>query len=582
MLTVRGAGEVSAGLSGAAAAVSAVRVRIRGLALLLGVSLASCAVVLEPTSRAYPVIAVLEVLVIVGFVTAGYLLLADPSQRSNGYLLVLSALLQVITHLHLVAHSPLPMLAWLCGPGSMVPAAIVLLRFPGNRLDRLCRWWLVVHLTWLVVTRLTITVPPPERRLGWWPTVPMAPNVAALGSTIGNVGLSLTTLVFAFLLGRRLIRSGGVARHDQLPVTIASISAAVTVVLHLLSVANSREGVGPLVLGIEQFGILSIPAAFILSTIFTRSARAGVADLLLKVNHSTTPVELQAELAQTLSDPKLGLLIKRSGGSSWVDVHGQERDPDAIGSGLRVPINGDNGPLAILITNLSIARHKHLLDAIVAASRLTLQNAAALAELRDSRARIVKVGLDERRRLERNLHDGVQQRMLAVKMRIEQVRTAIDEPTRAKELAEGAIEEVGEAMGELRDLARGLHPAVLTQSGLLAAVESTTDRLPILVRLTIPDRRWPESVEGAAYFFISEGLNNIVKHAGVREAAVRVVHESDSLTIEVIDHGRGGADRERGSGLMGLIDRIAAIGGTVKIISHENEGTCLLAHLPCV
>lgn len=554
--------------------------RTRGVMLTIAVGCAATSVLLEPTARAYPVIAVLEVLVIVGFATAGYLLAQDPAQVSNGRLLMTSAVLQVITHVHLVGHSPLPMIAWLTGPLSAVPASVVLLRFPSQKLDRVALIWLRFHLTWLVVSRVLFTVPTPQRRLGWWPTVPMSPSVAAAASTIGNDVLAGSTLIFASLLVRRIARSRGVARHELVPVMVAAIGASVTVVLHLTSVASGRAGVTPLILGTEQFGLLIVPAAFLFSAVVMRMARAAVGDLLLRIDYSTTPTELQTALSKTLSDPNLQLRFWRTDTQSWVDTEGLLCDDDRTGK-LRVEIaDADGQPLAILLTDPAITRHSHLLNATVAACRLALHNAAALDEVRKSRARIAEAAFTERRRLERDLHDGAQQRLLALSMSLDQVRHgSMDQRTR--ELAEAASHQLRDAIRELRDLARGIHPAVLVQSGLGAAVDSAADRMPISVHTTIPDMRWPASTEATAYFLICEALTNVVKHSGCDAARVSVAATNAVLHVQVSDTGSGGAVLRHGSGLIGLSDRIKAIGGTFRISSSKGQGTCVEAEIPC-
>jgi signal transduction histidine kinase len=184
------------------------------------------------------------------------------------------------------------------------------------------------------------------------------------------------------------------------------------------------------------------------------------------------------------------------------------------------------------------------------------------------------------KRLERDLHDGVQQRLLALGMSVDRVvHAAPDDHTR--ELATTAATHVQEAIRELRDLARGILPAVLTQSGLAAAVESAVERLPLLVSSSIPARRWPMAAEATAYFVICEGLNNVVKHAGSNRAEVEVSDDARTLTVVVRDFGRGGAEAQAGSGLLGLRDRVAALGGTLLVDSAKGLGTCITVQLPC-
>ena len=213
---------------------------------------------------------------------------------------------------------------------------------------------------------------------------------------------------------------------------------------------------------------------------------------------------------------------------------------------------------------------------------LALASAQARDELAASRLRIVEASDEERRRLERNLHDGAQQRLVAlsVALRIAQRKVA-DEPDEARALLAGAADELGEALVELRELAQGIHPAVLTERGLESALEVLAARAPLPVELdvTLPERL-PEQVEAAAYYVASEGLANVVKHARADSARVRVARENGHVTVAVEDDGVGGAALEGGSGLYGLRDRVETLDGRLRVESGAGAGTILRAELP--
>ena len=198
-----------------------------------------------------------------------------------------------------------------------------------------------------------------------------------------------------------------------------------------------------------------------------------------------------------------------------------------------------------------------------------------------SRARIVEAALEERRRLGRDLHDGAQQRLVNVIFAL-QAATRGDVDAAARSAVAEAIEEIQRAINDLRDLGAGLHPSVLTHRGLRAAVASLTARTPVPVNVDVPDIRFPAIVEGTAYFVVAEALANIAKHAEASEASVRVTVEPPCVAVAVVDDGRGGAVSEvaSGSGLAGLHDRVAAIGGTLSIESPVGGGTKVLAVLP--
>jgi len=229
------------------------------------------------------------------------------------------------------------------------------------------------------------------------------------------------------------------------------------------------------------------------------------------------------------------------------------------------------------------------LESVGAAARLALENArlqaevrAQLAEVRASRARLVDVADAERRRLERDLHDGAQQRLLGMGMTLHTLRGRLPKnDTGTDRLIDEATTELRSALTELRDLAQGIHPAVLTDQGLTAALGMLARRcpLPVTVQVDLPDRP-PAAVEAAAYYLTSEALQNTVKHGHATHAVIRVHPETDTLVVDVIDDGIGGASMDAGTGLRGLQDRVTAINGTLTVHSPPTGGTHLHARLP--
>jgi PAS domain S-box-containing protein len=203
-------------------------------------------------------------------------------------------------------------------------------------------------------------------------------------------------------------------------------------------------------------------------------------------------------------------------------------------------------------------------------------------ELRRSRVRLVQAGDDARRKLERNLHDGAQQRLvsLSLALRLAQARLK-DDPDEADRLLAGAAEELGQALEELRELARGIHPAVLSERGLAAALEALAGRTNVPVDVTVPPDRLPPSVEAAAYYVISESLTNVAKYAGASAVEVCVTRQNGRAIVEVSDDGVGGADATRGSGLRGLVDRVEALDGVLRVESRPGAGTKIRAEIPC-
>ena len=214
--------------------------------------------------------------------------------------------------------------------------------------------------------------------------------------------------------------------------------------------------------------------------------------------------------------------------------------------------------------------------------RLNDELRARVEELAASRARIVAAGDVERRRLERNLHDGAQQRLVALSFQLRLAVAKLDaDPAGARALLGDAGEELARALQELRELARGLHPALLTDRGLRAAVDALAARSPLPVELDeIPDERLPEPVEAAAYYLVAEALTNVAKYARASLVRVRITAGDGDVVVEVSDDGVGGADPAGGSGLRGLADRVEALGGTLAIDSTAGAGTVLRAEIP--
>ncbi|QEC49754.1 PAS domain S-box protein [Baekduia soli] len=241
------------------------------------------------------------------------------------------------------------------------------------------------------------------------------------------------------------------------------------------------------------------------------------------------------------------------------------------------PVDTEQGRGAVVVFRDTTER-RAALDALAREER---ERARAQA-LHASRARIVQATLDERRRMGRDLHDGAQQRLVNVVLALGLAARRVAGDAEAAALLGGALEEARAAIADLRELAAGLHPSVLTDLGLRGALESLTARAPLPVALDVTPRRLPAVLEATAYFVAAEALANATKHAEAREASVRVAVEADDLVVAVADDGRGGAApaRDGGSGLAGLADRVAALDGTLEVVSPPGAGTRLVARLP--
>jgi signal transduction histidine kinase len=343
--------------------------------------------------------------------------------------------------------------------------------------------------------------------------------------------------------------------------------------------------VGPLVFA-------ALPAAFLIGLVRSRVRRGAVADLLDVIGDGAKPGQLRDAIARALRDPSVELLFPLPEAQTYVDVHGRTSALPEPGSGRGTTLlRADGRELAVLVFDGSLVDEPELVAGVGAAARLALENEALqaevraqLEEVRSSRARILEAGDAERRRIERNIHDGAQQRLvtlsLAVQMAESRAATGADEEL-ASTLRQ-VSDELRSALSDLRELARGVHPAVLTRSGLAAAIRSLAERSSIPVRVSdVPSERFEPPVEAAAYFVVSEALANVTRHSGATEARVRVARSDGSLVVEVEDDGVGGADVRAGTGLRGLADRLAVLGGKLRVESPPGAGTRVVAELPC-
>jgi signal transduction histidine kinase len=215
--------------------------------------------------------------------------------------------------------------------------------------------------------------------------------------------------------------------------------------------------------------------------------------------------------------------------------------------------------------------------------RLNAELHARFEEVRASRARLVEDEADARRRIERTLHDGAQQRLTALALDLRMARSRVkDDPEKAEEMIARAEQELGKAIEDLREIARGIHPAVLSDRGLRPALESLAGKADLPVELAeVPDERMPDPVERAAYDVVAEAVTNAGRHSNATHCVVKVVRENGHALVEVKDDGVGGADPAHGNGLRVLADRLSAHDGVLELVSAPGEGTIVYAEIPC-
>ncbi len=301
------------------------------------------------------------------------------------------------------------------------------------------------------------------------------------------------------------------------------------------------------------------------------------------------PEAVEPLLREVLADPRLELRFFLPESELYVDGHGHPAGHQPDDGRVRTPVTRAGLPLGMVLHSPINENRPGLLDEVVEGAGLAIEIARLRVELRRqldevdaSRARIVSAGYQERRRLERDLHDGAQQRLISIGLALRHAQHELAvSPEEASDSIDGAVTEIDVAIEELQELARGVRPAQL-DAGLTPALRELAARAPLPVQVKANGERFPQEIEAAAYFIASEGLTNAVKHSEARQVTLSAERLNGKLTVSISDDGIGGASATRGSGLRGLADRAAAHGGKLAIESNPECGTVLTAELPCV
>jgi signal transduction histidine kinase len=295
-------------------------------------------------------------------------------------------------------------------------------------------------------------------------------------------------------------------------------------------------------------------------------------------------------LAASLGDHSVNIVYWLPDRETFVDESGRKVEMPEPGSGRAwTAVEQDGRRVAAIVHDVALDTSPELVHAAAAASSLAIDNErlkadlrARLEELRVSRLRIVEAADAARRRIERDLHDGAQQQLVSLSLQLRVLKARLKSDPELQDLVDQLSDQLARALEELRELARGIHPAVLTDHGLGPAIAALADRVPIDVDSQLStDERMPAPVEAAAYFVVAEALTNVVKYAEASRAIVDIRRRNDDLWVTVSDDGVGGASIGAGSGLRGLQDRVAAVGGTLTVASAPGRGTRLTARLPC-
>jgi signal transduction histidine kinase len=415
------------------------------------------------------------------------------------------------------------------------------------------------------------------------------PDVAradAIGQASAAVGVVIVVALVVLVISR-LVRLRGLARRSSAPLLLGAVAAASIAVVSLAASALGDDEFRDHIASVERFVTIFVPLGFVAGLVRSHLRRSSVSSLVVELREPSGET-LRDRLARTLGDPTLEVAYWSPDAGGYVDDQGLPVDMSETVDRAVTQVVARDTPVAALLHDRALLEEPDLVESVRATAALVLENErlaaeirAQLAEVEASRARIIAATDEERRRLERDLHDGAQQRLVGLSLKLALAQIGA-EPTAADAFAR-AQDDLESALAELREFARGVHPSILREDGLDAAIQTLARQasVPVSVSAGI-EGRLPDPVELAAYLFVSEALTNVAKHARASSASVSTLSRDGALTVQVADDGVGGATSEHGSGLAGLADRLAALSGELDIESVPGVGTTLTARIPCV
>jgi signal transduction histidine kinase len=567
-----------------------------------------CAAVQGPLWMHATALATVNLTVSLVFVFTGLMLRKEPGQRGVAWALMLAGIFRSVDFID-SWNGPWPAYGLVFGGVDRLFGAWALLRYPNPALLRYQRVYLIVLAGWMLIGRALIALTSTAHWNGgpaswWWPALIPDQRLTDVLNYVVNAGEGLLGLALLVLLVMRLVRTRGLDRMVIAPIIVAGITAVVAASASaaaqmLVSLSTTPNGAYLTESAVD----LVVPLAFLAAVVQRALLLRNITGLTAQISAGADVSAVRHALRSTLHDPTLDLLDLSApspspAGRARTGPGGdREASPAARALDVRPSerlvefIRTDGGrPIAVVIADPALARYRGLFDAAVQTSGLALKNAQLqakaarekLEQIRASRTRIIEAELAERRRLERDLHDGVQQHLLSITARLTtaMTRTTDEQATAAFGQARDGLKDV---LAELRDLAHGIHPALLSQGGLAAALEAVAERLPLPVRVTAPASRIGAAVEATVYFVACEALANVVKHAGADSATITVSIGEAQVDMEIADDGIGGITPggEAAGGLANIVDRVSALDGEVTIDSPPGKGTRLTVRIPC-
>jgi signal transduction histidine kinase len=489
-----------------------------------------------------------------------------------------------------------------------VALAVLVLALPARWPSGLGRWLAVAMLVAFLIRSMGRLLLVDGSMFG---CTECAPNPFVIASepsafiaveTWSNAAIAGIAITIALECLRRLVVSRPIVRHVMWPILSAGVVAMGAAAFDAAEYAVTTATGLPLIDVPEEvrgwfdwsmfFLRLVVPIGFLLGTLRLRRSGGPLVALAVGLGRVPSPMRMQAALAAALGDPDVRLVRPANDGEGWTAADGAPAPPPVEDATHAVTILEHEGrSLAAIVHDPVLREDPALVGSVMAVLRLAVENErldgalqAQLEEVRASRARLVVAAEDERRRIERDLHDGAQQRLVGVTIALQQARESASDaaaPADVQERLATTADEVQAAIRDLRELARGIHPALLEDEGLPAAVAALARRAGLPVETGIElDRRLPRHIETTAYFTIAEALTNTTRHAGATRASVTIRDSGDRLQVRVEDDGVGGADATLGSGLRGLADRVASVDGVLSIDSPYGGGTRIHAEIP--
>ncbi len=570
---------------------------LAGLSALAAVALAVATLPTNLAAAPLP-IRIASIGVGVLFILAGFVGVVQRPRSPVGSLLIIVGLLYLIGRLQGTDPPALGLAANLANSAWQGVIFYITYSFPIGRLpSRVDRWIVAGGVSYTLVNNLFVLVTAPTRSAPgldsanpWFVALPQA-SIDIARPILLIIGYGLIFGGTAWVT-RRWLAASPPLRRVLTPVYVSAMATGLAAVLLRATLGLVAPSTDPTqVISIAllvAYGLL--PIGFLVGLLRAQIARAAVADLVIELGELPAPPRLRTALAAALHDSTLDVITWSGERNAFIDTSGRIAEvptPDAHRAVTLLERRGE--PSAILVHDPAILDDPGLVAAVGTAVRLTLDNemleaevSRQLHEVRASRARVTAAADEARRRIERDIHDGSQQRLLGVALGLQGVRRRLNAGSAEADELDEMTEQLQAALAELRQLAQGVHPAVLTQHGLGPALRALTRRSSIPVELIdlLSNERVAETVETAVYFIASAALANVQAHSAATQVVMRVERDGNDVVLSVSDDGAGGAREGLGTGLTGMRDRAETVGGRLVIDSPRGGPTHIRAIVP--